>query len=155
MQVAEKWTLAILDDPDELTGRSVVEVIALMQRAAGFRYVIVDGLEGAGVPGVIADLNERIDEPMKIEELVKIFKGVRSVEWGDFFLFKEYPNGWEDDGEEPYESVIARTDTTVRAVDGRYLYVYTFLPEIEQAVSKNYTLESRTCDCLEDLPHPY
>jgi hypothetical protein len=91
---------------------------------------------------------------MDIKDLLKVLNDVEQFDWGDFFLFKEYPNQWNNPGEEPYPYVVAQSDTTVRAIDDTYIYIYTPYPEIVKAIQENYLLESIKSDTLDNLDYP-
>ena len=86
---------------------------------------------------------------------MKVLPDIRQFEWGDFFLFKDYPKNWNNSNDIPYPKVIIQTDTTIRAVDNQYIYIYTPFIEIIQIIKENCQIESEKTDSLENLDFPY
>ena len=93
---------------------------------------------------------------MKLEDFLEIVLFVKQFDWGDFFLFRDYPNNWINDPQMLYPEVIAQTDTTIRAVDDTYIYVYTHEKnrKILNIIKDNYEIESIKTDVLENLDYP-
>lgn len=54
----------------------------------------------------------------------------------------------------PYPFVISQSDTTVRAVDDTYIYIYTPFEEIVKLLKDNFQIESEKDGLLEDLDYP-
>lgn len=146
-----KWGLVIIPDPNNLPGKSISNIIHLILDSINFKFAIVDDLIGAK----ISDLVERENTIMKINDLLEVACDVVQFEWGDFFLFKEYPNQWNNSTLLGYPEIIIQTDTTVRAVDNGYIYVYTPYMEIIEMIKKNYPIESIKIDSLWNLDYPY
>ena len=70
-----------------------------------------------------------------------------------FFYSKEFPKSWDDSGN--ITDLINQTDTTIRAVDNGYMYVYTPHESIVEIIKKNYEIEEIKTDFLENLDYPY
>ena len=117
-----KWYLITIEDPAFLPGISISNIIQLFLKNIEFKFVILNDLNGAGISSLLEIENEII----KIEDLLKIINQVIQFDWGDFFLFKEYPQNWKNLRKIPYyPNLVIQTDTTIRAVDDQYIYVYT------------------------------
>lgn len=150
----ENWTLITIDDPDFLSGNSLFQLIQLMLFATQFKFVII--YEIYGNTEAIANLEKKENTIMKIEDLLKDIRNVKQFDWGDFFLFRECPEKWEILERMPsYPDLIIQANTTLRAVDDQYMYIYTKDKNIINVIKENYKIESITIDNLENLPHPY
>lgn len=148
-----KWNLVTIDDPSFLTGESILNVIRILLEKVIFKFVIIDYIYGSGKEGIIKSLWEKEDEIIKLEDLLSVISKA-DFEWGDFFLFKDYPLKWKNIEGMLYPEVISQTDTTVRAIDGQYIYVYTPYQEIVEALGKAYMVESIKANILEKLEYP-
>jgi hypothetical protein len=148
------WYLITIDDPDFLPGKSIFDILKIIQDLMPFKYVILDYMFGAGKNEVITKLKDKKNIAIKIEDLLEVLCDVDQFEWGDFFLFQEYPKNWTNPKKAPYPYVIAQSDTTVRAVDNQYIYIYTPYQKLVEAIKKNYNPESLKTDFLEHLDYP-
>ena len=73
-----------------------------------------------------------------------------------FSFFNEFPSKWDNSSEDlRYPDLISQSDTTIRAVDNQYMYIYTTHKTIISAVEKKYVIESITNDILENLEYPF
>ncbi|MBS0272764.1 MAG: hypothetical protein JSR85_09030 [Proteobacteria bacterium] len=151
---AFKWTLITIEDPEFLPGKNIVNIIQLISKVVCFKFVILDYIYGAANNGLIPFLQEKRNKILKIEDVFQEISKVIQFDWGDFFLFKEYPEQWNNSKGEQYSYVIAQTDTTIRAVDDQYIYVYTPYEEILNLIKKNYKIESVKIDMLQNLDYP-
>lgn len=98
-----------------------------------------------------------MDKICKIDTIFEIIKTIDHLEWGDFFLFKEYPTDWKNPRGEfvpIYPYVIAQADITLRAVDDQYMYIYTQSEKFVDIVKSHYEIESVKLDLLENLDFP-
>lgn len=152
-----EWNLLVIDDPNCLPGITILQVMNAILKVVTFNYVILNDIEGAGnKDGVIASLWEEENQVMEISELLKVLPDIKQFDWGDFFLFKEHPKIWDNPFKKPYPYIIAQTDTTIRAVDDQYVYVYTPLIQIIEALNKEgFVIESVKKDILDNLEYPY
>jgi hypothetical protein len=153
-----KWhliTIDTIDDPLFLSGKIFCDLIQLLLKVIPFRYGILDAVQGSGKGYIIFLLQQKRDVVRLIDKIFRILLRVENLEWGDFFLFKEYPRHWKNPEGELYPYVIAQSDTTLRAIDGRYIYIYTPYQEVVELVKANYEIESLTTDTLENLEYPY
>lgn len=146
------YLITIDDDPNFLPGKSVFDLIQLFLKQIPFKYVILNDIVGAAEQAEY--LREKEGEVLEIKELLENICEVIQFEWGDFFLFKESPDDWTDENMF-YPNLIKQTDTTIRTVDGEYLYIYTPYEEILKIIKENYTIESVKQGPLETLDYPY
>ena len=143
------WTLIEIEDPAFLPGKSFSDILLFLLEIVNFKFVILDDIEGSGKKYLLALLQEKEDTVMDIKYFLKILDDVEHFEWGDFFLFKEYPNQWNNPKGELYPYVIAQTDTTVRAIDSTHIFIYTPYQEVVKVIKKNYLVESIKTTILE------
>ena len=149
------WCLITIDDPDFLSGKSIFNVVQLILKYMKINYVIINDVDGSGKDWLISNLQKNQNSILKIDDFLNILCEVNQFDWGDFFLFKEYPKDCSFSQEKSYSYVIAQTDVTIRAVDNQYIYIYTPYEEIIEAVKNKYTIESLRLDSLENLDYPY
>ena len=145
-----KWYLITIEDPAALPGNSILKVINHIKLVINFKYVILDRIDGA----FISSLIEYENIPIKINTLSNLLPEVVQFDWGDFFLFKKYPSNWNNFKNERYPFVISQSDTTVRAIDDTYIYIYTPFNEIVKIIEDNYEIESIKNGLLQDLDYP-
>lgn len=149
------WYLIIIDDaPRFLPGESIYNALLLIQKVEGIKFVILNYIEGTGKYGLVHSLQDSKNQVIDIKKLMEKFCGIDHVEWGDFFLFKEYPNEWKNLKDEKYPNSIVLTDVTLRAVDNHYMYIYTQSEKIVEALKENYVIESIKNDLLDNLDYP-
>jgi hypothetical protein len=151
-----KWNLITIDDPAFLSGKSICEIMQLLLQTTKFKFVILNDIEGSGKDWLISTLQKTKNAIVSMEDFLKILYDIKQFDWGDFFLFKEYPQNWKNTNEEIYyPNLINQTDTTIRAVDNQYIYIYTPDKEIFNVIKENYRIESIKTDFLENLDYPY
>lgn len=132
------WTQIVIRDPQALPGKSIYDLIDIISRAKKISHVIVYNLEGAGTILLPKDLNTPV---LSLDEFMKRVSLVTQFDWGDFFLFNHDPS-CESYSDKGFEEIIPCTETTVKAVDDTYLYVYTSKPEIISAIQDKYSFKS-------------
>lgn len=151
------WYLVTIDDPDFLLGKSIYNIIKLILTKIEFHYVILEYIDGSPKSdhlGLITELQKKMGKVTDLNEIVESLSGVKQFDWGDFFLFREFPSQWDDPKGALYPHVIAQADTTVRAVDNQYIYIYTPYEEIVELIKSNYEIESLKVGSLNDLDYP-
>ncbi len=148
------WYLITVDDPHFLSGKSLYELTRIVTKVVKFRFVILDYIHGSGKDWLIYTLQNHQNKIYTMEEFLQLLLDVKQFDWGDFFLFKEYPNHWNNPKGELYPYVISQSDTTIRAVDDQYIYVYTPYFEIVELIKENYVIESIKIDLLDNLDYP-
>ncbi|WP_068471237.1 hypothetical protein [Candidatus Protochlamydia phocaeensis] len=145
------WYLIIIQDLNGLPGKSIFDLIQLLLKAVKFEFVVLDNIYGA----IIKPLVDKENVIIKLEDALIDIDKVFQFDWGDFFLFKEYPQSWNDPKGALYPHVIAQTDMTVRAVDDQYIYVYTPYRDLVDLIKNAYpTIESIKEDLLDNLEFP-
>jgi len=153
--IENKWSLIIIDDaPNFLQGKSLCEILKLLSTTAKFNFVVWNHIDGSGADWLISALQIQSNKIMKIDEFLKIISDIKQIDWGDFFLFKDYPNFWRNPKGELYPYVIAQPETTVRAVDNQYFYIYTRYQEVVNVIQNHYKIESIKIGSLEELDYP-
>lgn len=90
---------------------------------------------------------------LDIKKILCVIDKIQQFDWGDFFLFKDYPTNWEDDATQ-YPDAISQTDITIRAIDDQYIDVYTPNAEIVGLIKKNYILHNIKTGLLTDFIYP-
>jgi hypothetical protein len=149
-----KWTLITIDDPAFLPGKSIYDMIRLLLKIIDFKYIILYDIEGASEYGLIPELQKLENEVIQLREFLKTLCKIKQFDWGNFYLFKEYPKNWSSIKSLKYLYHIGHSDTTIRAVDDQYIYIYTPYEEIIKIIKENYTIESIKTDLLENLDYP-
>lgn len=149
-KLESNWDQIVIFDEAALPGKSIFDIIKIILKVIEFRFVIIDDINGALVSNLLEIENKIID----LNNLLEIIISVKQLDWGDFFLFREYPQSWINYKKEKYFNIIGQTDTTVRAVDDTYIYVYTPYKKITNLIKENYKIESIKTDSLEKLDYP-
>lgn len=147
------WFLITIDD-EYLTGISIFKMLKFIQVSEKVNYVIFDDILGFSEAGIIGSLREDIGEIYEIDKFLEIILKIEHFEWGDFFLFEEYPKGWDSAEVNSLPVKIARTDFTLRAVDDQYMYIYTKRRNFIDMVEQKYEIESVKQDLLDRLDFP-
>jgi hypothetical protein len=150
--VSEKsnWNLIIIKDPNFLPGKSLYDVIKHCLNVVEFKFVVLDYIYGA----LTAALAEQEDQILFLGDVLEKLSDVVQFDWGDFFLFKEYPKDWSNPKGELYPFVVVQSDTTVRAVDDQYIYIYTPYQEVVDMIRSNYIVEEIKSGALDQLDYP-
>ena len=148
------WFLLSIEDPEFLSGMSVLKTIMLTKQMINFEFVVLNDIEGSGRDWIIFNLRKKMNHVLKLEKFLKSLPHVIQFDWGDFFLFKDYPNHWNNSTDLGYPSLIAQTDTTIRAIDDTYIYIYTPHEKIVEILKENYKIEKELKGLLKDLEHP-
>ncbi len=149
------WNLITIDDPAFLQGQSIFDVLQLLLTCHKFKYVILYDIMGFAQNSLMAILKNKEDVVLRLEEIMESISDVRQFEWGDFFLFEEYPTKWDNPQDRLYPHLVEQSDTTVRAVDNQYIYIYTQSKVIVDALKKKYEVESIITMPLALLDYPY
>ena len=148
------WYLVIINDaPRFLPGRSIVDMIKFLQKNMGCKFIATRDLQGSGISSLLEVEGDVI--PIDSSSVIEKIDQVIQFDWGDFFLFNKVPNKWVCDEYENYPLVIAKTDSTIRAVDDQYIYIYTPSNQVVDEIQKNYLIESVKMDFLSNLEYPY
>jgi len=119
------YLITIADCERALNGESIHEMLTLICDIEKIKFVILNDVEGAGEFGLINSWQDKIDEILDIGKIKTEPKKLIQLDWCDFFLFKEFPNDWTNPKDWHYPTLIAQSDTTLRAVDDQYMYIYT------------------------------
>jgi hypothetical protein len=144
------WYQLIIDDPASLPGTSFSKLIRLILNKIHLRFLVLDYLHGAGIANLIDQEHSIIELNVVLNELDNVVQ----FDWADFFLFKNFPTHWDNLHKQPYPYVIKQTDTTIRAVDDQYIYIYTPCNEIVDQIKSNYEIESIRKAQLNELDYP-
>lgn len=147
-----QWYMATIYDPSFLPGISIYNVIKLLLKKINVQFVVLSDLEGAGITNLIND-----DEILviHIDEFLKRVGTVKQFDWGDFFLFNFFPSNWKTFKNKSYPEIISLTETTVRAIDDSYIYIYTPYNEVVQLIKSHYPVEEIKEGNLESLDYPF
>jgi len=143
--------MIVIYDLLSLPGQSVYNVINILLKLLNIQFVALSDLEGAGTAILARETQTSL---IPINEFLKQVIFVEQFDWGDFFLFSAVPNSWQELEKKSYPELIALTETTLRAVDDTYIYMYTPYDEVVQLIKENYTIEEIKKGKLEDLDYP-
>ncbi|MGK5595410.1 MAG: hypothetical protein ACSNEK_08650 [Parachlamydiaceae bacterium] len=151
-----KWHLLILKPKGGSTGGAVLKIMRKVTEVVKFKFVIMDDIVGLTKDDLITRMQKQQHTPIYLNDILKILDQVIQFDWGDFFLFEEPPSQWRGEEDILYPPLVAETDTTIRAVDDTYIYVYTpYQAIIDKLVQDmNVDVESITTDNLENLSFP-
>lgn len=150
------WYEIVIDDaPRFLPGKSLYNLIDLITDPGNLNYIITDDIEGR----MVAYCQENMRSAIKISEMLPQLKTVVQFDWGDFYMYKNYPENWEFPEDLPtrhaeYRQLIKDTDVTVRAVDDQYMYIYTRDENLVKLISDHYITESIKFAPLESYLFP-
>ena len=89
-----------------------------------------------------------------LSEVLHLFLEADQICFGEFFLFKEYPQNWINREGDKSHFLIAQTTTTVRAFDQTSIYIYTPYQEVFKFLLEKYPIESHQFDYLENYVYP-
>lgn len=146
------WFLVVIEDPNSLPGTSIYKIIRLLQKLLNIKYVGLSDLEGAGINNLV----KKDEQPLiEIELFLKRVQSVEQFDWGDFFLFSSPPNDGQPFTQKTYPEMISLTETTIRAIDDSYIYIYTPNESINYLIQKNYQVEEVKAGKLEELEYPF
>ena len=149
------WYLVTIDDaPRFLPGKSFIDILQLLSSICKFNFIITDCIDGSGKDWIISNLQDKNNTVFKFDEILQLLCDIKQLDWGDFFLFKEYPQNWTNSKEELYPFVVSQSDTTIRAVDNQYIYIYTPYPEIVEILKNTYVVEEIKIGPLNTLDYP-
>lgn len=151
----DQWYHITIDDPALAPGQSVYALLKLILSIAEFKFVILNDIEGAGLPGLVYSLRENENTVLHLnQDFLRTLCDVNSFEWGDFFLFFRAPLEWDIEQYTGYPNIIGHTDTTIRVIDNQYLYIYTPIKEIADLIVSSYDIESYQFDDLTRYVYP-
>ena len=154
LSTVDKWFLVIIRDPECLPGTSILNVLNDLLLINPFKFTVFNDLYGA----LISSLVEIEEDIIEIKKLQELLPEVKQFDWCNFFLFNDYPEKWLQYHEDmSYPSIFSLTDSTIRAVDDGYIYIYTPKQEIVdhiKSLSEKYDIESIDIDSLYNLPYP-
>ena len=145
----QMWYLVVIKDLQALPGKNLLKVLDIIQTKISFKFVFLDDIQGAG----ILNLSEKENKFLLYTDIIADIKKVTQFDWGDFFLFNTVPKDW--DRSKDYSDLVILTDTTVRAIDDTYIYVYSPYEEVSNALTKSFEVESVCLDTVENLAFPY
>src|SRR5262245_40641439 len=148
------WHLITIDDPKFLPCKSLFDIFQILLGVIKFKFVIPRRIYGAG----ISSLLQYEDTVMETDKILKIITDITQFDWGDFFFFLEYPKNWFCPDEQLYTAlypnVIAQTNTTVRAIDDQFIYIYTPYKAVVELIKTKYKIENVKKDVLENIEYP-
>ncbi|MBC6418736.1 MAG: hypothetical protein GDA44_08040 [Prochloron sp. SP5CPC1] len=119
--------------PDLLTGQFVANFLKLVQQYLQLNFVVLQYLEGVDISELYRNHDSKIEE---LDMILKLVNQAGQIIWCDFLLFEQ--GGFIPDDNEQYDKIIERTNATVRAVDGGYLYLYTKNKKLVQKILKKF-----------------
>lgn len=139
----------------EATSNNLAKIMKMIVDHLKLNFIILNDIQGTGENWLIHILQNHEDHPLRIKDFMSMLNDVHRFEWGDFFLFQSYPENWDSPERCDYSFLINQTDTTLRAIDQGYIYIYTPDELIVQMIKENYDIESFKIDSLDRLDYPY
>lgn len=150
-----KWYQVIIPDEAALPGTSILELLKCIMKVEHFEFVILDEIVGAGKNWLMRILKNHQQNVMRVKDLMFTLPDVQQFEWGDFFLFKEYPELWDEPEKTKYPYLINQTDTTISADDYFYMVVYTPHDSVINNINKKkYEIRAVKNNFLKNLDYP-
>lgn len=150
----KNWYQIILIDKEALPGSSIKLIIDCMLKVTLFKYIIIDQIDGAGDDWIIPKLHEKQNSLEDLNSFLPLLPKVVQLDWGDFFLFHEKMTDWRGFEKVSYSFLISQTDTTIRAIDHSFIYIYTPYSAIIDILKKNFEYEDIKYGSLENLDYP-
>jgi hypothetical protein len=156
--IKTQWIQIIIRDEEALPGKNLHKIINLIKNLINVSFIILNDIDGAGtiINGIgttISFLRNLQGEAVRLEEVLTSIFETKQFDWGDFFLFSEYPTDWNYTGLK-LSPMVAQTTSTVRAVDDTYIYIYTPFEAVLEELKKKYEIESIRVDDVANLDYP-
>lgn len=148
----KEWLLITIYDPRALPGKTIYEIIVLLLKLLDIKFVFLSDLEGVGVSNLIIKETTPLVEISVFLERIQL---VDQFDWGDFFLLSSFPENLEVFEGTSYEDAISLTETTVRAVDDSYIYIYTPYYEVVELIEEKFQIEKIKKGTLDTLEYPF
>ena len=101
------WTLITIDDSKFVSGESICNVIQLVIKAIKIKFITLFEIYGTSTE--VAMLEKLENKIIGISDLMKMIYEVKQFDWGDFYLFKDFPEKWDNPKDESYPYVIAQS----------------------------------------------
>jgi len=149
-----KWNQVVIPHSNALSGKGMQDLINLMMEVKKFKYVVLDDMQGIAQEYLMHIFQNQQHIVMRLKDLLPILQDVEWFEWGCFYLLEEYNENWDNEGHYFDFYMVKKTDSTIRAMDGNYAYIYTPYDSVAEIVTKNYTTEEIKTDFLENLDYP-
>ena len=142
-----------LDDPEAIPGISIKKVIESFLNSLSTRYVFLIDVEGAGSYNMLQDEEFPL---LPISKLLDYLPQVSQFNWVDFYFLKTFITEYEDFLKLDHYEKIAASETTVRAIDQSYIYVYTPYKEVAERVKTcGFKIDSIKEGELTSLDYPF
>jgi len=148
------WYLITIEDkPPRLSGETFFNMLKLFQETEQIKFVTFEYADVLG-KDTVSFFHENTNIIYTIEFMLELAGNIEHLEWGDFYLFKEYPNDWDNHKGWDYPDIVALTDTTFRAIDDCYMDIYTQSKQLVYAIKSRFEIKSEKLDLLENLDFP-
>mgnify|MGYP003394012338 CR=1 FL=1 len=147
------WTLISLEDDACLAGTSIQKVLNSFLDILEVNYVL---LEDIGSPGTYNILHDNQFPILPLSRFLDYLPQVTQFDWGNFYLFKDPISDCNEIlAVDDYEK-IRLSETTIRAVDYAYIYVYTPYKEVAERVKAcGFKIDSIKEGELTSLDYPF
>jgi len=148
-----KWNQVVIPIP--LSGKCMHDLMNIILGVKNFKYIILDDIEGFAEGYLMQILRNLQFTPIRLKDIASALQHVKGFEWGSFYLFEDYPKNWDNNGHyfDPY--MVKQSDSTIRAMDGNYAYIYTPYDSVIEIIKKNFKTEDVITDYLENLDYPF
>lgn len=149
-----KWNQVVIPTSVAMSGKGIHNLINLMLEVEPFKYIILEDMEGDAEEHLLHILQEQHYTPMRLKDLMPMLEDVKYFKLGSFYLFKEYPENWDDTDHTFDAYLVGPSDSTIRIVDKNNTYVYTPHDLVVDIIKKNYVIEEVKIDFIENLDYP-
>lgn len=151
----------VIDDSAGLPGSSLIQILMLILQHVPAKWIVIEAVECGG------EMREELmaGDPsldMPVTELMTKASSINQFDWGDFFLFEDEQRAKSNlsriqhmSNTGRFESLIRESLATIRAVDGGYLYLYTRIAPLVNAVANTYANCKVKRGKLENLNFPW
>ena len=150
---SNSWMQIEIQDPDGLSGRSLVRLLRSLSILLPVHAIAVRDVEGSG-EGINKFIRSGDVLCFELDDFIQTASRMVQFDWGDFFLLKTADECHGVNDTTAYAAVLPRALATVRAVDSEYFYVYTTNAAAGTALMQEYQRAKSITTDLEALTFP-
>jgi hypothetical protein len=146
-----QWYQLIINDPNFLSGSSVLEFIAPLVKLFRINYVLVKDVVGA-----VPDRSSLDGTLLSAEDFMKRIPLATQYDWAFFFMYEENPfvtdMTW---GQTDNRILIEKARLTIRLADSSQFFLYEKTGEVLKALKGNPNISESKVVKLNELDIPY
>jgi len=146
-----KWHQLIINDPNFLSGNSVLEFIAPLVKLFHINHVLVKDVVGA-----VPDRSSLDGALLSSEEFMRRIPLAVQYDWAFFFMYEENPFVTNMDwNAADNRMLIEKSRLTIRLVDSGQFFLYEKTGEIFKVLRGNQNISESKVVSLKELDIPY